>query len=151
MTTHDLYLDDMTVGQRFESRGYTFTESDIIDFALRFDPQPFHIDVEAAKATQYGGLIASGFHTLAIAFRVLYQTGFLIGGNLGAPGIDELRWVRPVRPGDTLRTVAEVKEIIPSTSKPDRGILKLGVQAVNQRSEAAMTATFVIMVKRRRG
>ncbi len=151
MTRTNLFLDDMTVGDRFESRGMTLTEADIVAFARAWDPQPFHIDAEAAKASSFGGLIASGFHTLSAAFRVLYQTGFLVDASLGGPGVDELRWTAPVRPGDTLRSVATVKEIAPSRSKPDRGILRLGVEALNQRGETVMTCTFIILVKRRPG
>lgn len=147
---HDLYLDELKVGDRFESGGYTLTEADIIGFALKYDPQPFHVDMEGAKATPYGGLIASGFHTLAIGFRVLYATGWLTSANLGGIGIDELRWVKPVRPGDTLRTTTIIKEIVPSKSKPDRGVLKHDVIVTNQRDETVLTGTFVIVVRRRR-
>lgn len=146
----DLYLDEMKVGDRFESGGYTLTEADMIGFALKYDPQPFHIDVEAAKKTPYEGLIASGFQTLAIGFRVMYAVGFLKSANLGGIGIDDLRWLKPVRPGDTLRTVTEIKEITPSKSKPDRGVMKHQVMVFNQRNEMVMSALFVIIVKRRR-
>ncbi len=146
----DLYFDDLKVGDRFESGGYTVTESDIIGFALQYDPQPFHIDAEAAKTTPFGGLIASGFHTLAIGFRVLHAPGWLTSANLGGIGIDELRWLKPVRPGDTLRTATIVKEIVPSKSKPDRGVLKHDVIMMNQRDETVLTGTFVIIAKRRR-
>jgi acyl dehydratase len=145
----NLFLDDLKLGDRFASKGLTFTEAEIIGFARQWDPQPFHIDIEAARETHFGGLIASGFHTLAACFRMLYQTGFLIDANLGGPGIDELRWTRPVRPGDTLRTVAEVAEIVPSRSKSDRGLLKLRIEAFNQRDESVMTAMFLIMARRR--
>ncbi len=150
MTRQDFYFDELKVGDRFESGGYTLTEPDIIDFALRYDPQPFHIDVEAAKQSPYGGLIASGFQTLALGFRVLYATGWMKSANLGGIGIDELRWLKPVRPGDTLRTVTEVKEKIPSKSKPDRGIMKHVVIVKNQRDEVVLSGTFIIVVKRQR-
>ena len=151
MTRTNLFLDDLAPGDRFESRGMTLTEADIIAFARAWDPQPFHIDAEAARTSPFGGLIASGFQTLAAAFRVLYQTGFLVDASLGGPGIDELRWTAPVRPGDTLSTIATVKEVTPSRSKPDRGVLRLGVEARNQRGETVMTCTFIILVKRRPG
>ena len=147
---HDLYLDEFKIGDRFESAGYTVTEADIIGFALQYDPQPFHIDVEAAKATPYQGLIASGFHTLAIGFRLLHATGWLTSANLGGIGIDELRWMKPVRPGDTLRTATVIKEILPSKSKPDRGVLKHDVFMTNQRGETVLSGTFVIIVRRQR-
>ncbi|MGQ0665374.1 MAG: MaoC family dehydratase [Pseudomonadota bacterium] len=148
---HDLHFEDFRPGQKFESGGITLTEAEIIDFALRYDPQPFHIDVEAAKASHFGGLIASGFHTLALAYRMLYQTGFLASAHLGGPGLDDVRWLRPARPGDTLRTVAEVTDVKPSSSKPDRGALKLAVTARNQRGESVLSATFLIIVGRRNG
>jgi acyl dehydratase len=125
----NLFLDELEIGDRFESKGMTLTEADIVGFARDWDPQPFHVDAEAAAGSHFGGLIASGFHTLALAFRMFYQTGAIIDANMGGPGIDELRWVAPVRPGDTLRVTAEVKEIVPSRSKPDRGLLRLGFVA----------------------
>ena len=151
MTRTNLFLDDLAPGDRFESGGMTLSEADIVSFARAWDPQPFHIDAEAARASPYGGLIASGFQTLAAAFRVLYQTGFLVDASLGGPGIDELRWTAPVRPGDTLSTLATVKEVTPSRSKPDRGVLRLGVEARNQRGETVMSCTFIILVRRRPG
>lgn len=147
----DYYLDELKTGDRFESGGFTFSESAIIDFAFAYDPQPFHIDVDAARKSNYGGLIASGFQTLAVAFRLLYQTGFLKTASLGGPGMDELRWLKPVYAGDTLRSVGEVKDIVPSKSKPDRGILKLFLTALNQKDEAVMSVTMIILVKRSRG
>ncbi len=152
MTRHrtDLYLDDFKPGDRFEGRGYTFTESEIIDFALRYDPQPIHIDIEAAKEGPFGGLIASGFQTMAIVFRLIYQTGWFSSASLGGPGMDNLRWHKPVRPGDTLRAFAEVKEVRPSKSKPDRGLLIYELSAVNQKGETIMTATLMSFLKRSR-
>jgi len=147
----DYYLDELKVGDRFESGGYTFTESSIIDFAFAYDPQPFHIDADAARKSNYGGLIASGFHTLSVAFRLIYQTGFIRSASMGGPGMDELRWLKPGAGGDTIRSVGEVREIAPSKSKPDRGILKFHLTALNQRDEAVMTVTFIILVKRKRG
>ena len=146
----DYYLDDFKPGDRFESRhGYTFTDADIIQFAHRYDPQVFHLDVEAAKNSIFGGLIASGFQTLAATFRLVHGIGFL-AHNMGGPGMDELRWLKPVRPGDTLRAIAEIVEVMPSRSKPDRGALKYRVSAVNQNGETVMTALITSLVKRRR-
>jgi acyl dehydratase len=144
----DYYFDELTLGQRFESAGYRFTEAAIVDFAFQFDPQPFHIDVDAAKESHFGGLIASGFHTLNIAFRMLYQTGFMRGASLGGPGMDELRWLKPVRPGDTIRAAAEVIELRPSKSKPDRGVAKFRLAALNQANEEVMTAIMMVIMKR---
>jgi len=146
----DRFFDDFAIGERFSTRGITLTESAIIDFATRYDPQPFHIDVEAAKASNYGGLIASGFQTLALGFRMVLETGVFRASSMGSPGFDELRWLKPVRPGDTLRTVTIIKEIQPSKSKPDRGVVKHDVIVTNQRGETVLTGTFVIILKRRR-
>jgi acyl dehydratase len=133
------YLDDLTPGQRFTSPGLTLTEAEIIDFAWRYDPQPFHLDANAAANSPYGGLIASGFQSLAICFRLFIQSGVLAESSMGSPGIDELRWLAPVRPGDTLHSEIEVLEVRPSNSKPDRGIARLKYQAVNQRGEAVLS------------
>jgi len=127
----------------------TVTESQILDFALAFDPQPFHLDAEAAKGTIFGGLIASGFHTMALTFRLFAQTRALVACSLGSPGVDELRWLRPVRPGDTLRATVQVVEQRPSASKPDRGIVRLHWTAVNQRSEPVLTMVSMQLLKRR--
>jgi acyl dehydratase len=137
------YLDDLTPGQQFSSPGITLTEAEIIDFAWRYDPQPFHLDANAAADSPYGGLIASGFQSLAICFRLFIQSGILAESSMGSPGIDELRWLAPVRPGDTLHSEIEVLEIRPSRSKPDRGIARLSYQAVNQRQEIVLS--FVVM------
>ncbi len=133
------YLDDLTPGQRFTSPGLTLTEAEIIDFAWRYDPQPFHLDANAAAESPYGGLIASGFQSLAICFRLFIQSGLLADSSLGSPGIDELRWLAPVRPGDTLHSEIEVLEVRPSKSKPDRGIARLKYHAVNQRGEVVLS------------
>ncbi|UCV24174.1 MULTISPECIES: MaoC family dehydratase [Azonexaceae] len=137
------FLDDLTPGQRFTSPGLTLTEAEIIDFAWRYDPQPFHLDANAAADSPYGGLIASGFQSLAICFRLFIQSGVLAESSMGSPGIDELRWLAPVRPGDTLHSEIEVLEVRPSNSKPDRGIARLKYQAVNQRGEAVLS--FIVM------
>jgi len=133
------YLDDLTPGQRFTSPGLTLTEAEIIDFAWRYDPQPFHLDANAAAESPYGGLIASGFQSLAICFRLFIQSGLFADSSLGSPGIDELRWLAPVRPGDTLHSEIEVLEARPSKSKPDRGIARLRYHAVNQRGEVVLS------------
>ena len=145
----DLYLEDFKPGDRFESRGRTVSEAEIIDFALRYDPQPIHIDAEAAKRSPYGGIIASGFHTMGMAFRLAWDTGVLSACSLGSPGIDEVRWLKPVRPGDTLRTVVEIVDARPSASKPDRGVCRFRYDVYNQNDEQVMTMTAVQIVARR--
>lgn len=133
------YLDDLTPGQQFTTPGLTLTEAEIIDFAWRYDPQAFHLDATAAANSPYGGLIASGFQSLALCFRLFIQSGVLAESSMGSPGIDELRWLAPVRPGDTLHGKIEVLEIRPSKSKQDRGIARLKYHAVNQKNEVVLT------------
>lgn len=145
------YLDDLAPGQRFTSPGLTLSEAEIIDFAWRYDPQPFHLDATAALGSPYGGLIASGFQSLAICFRLFIQSGVLAESSMGSPGIDELRWLAPVRPGDTLHSEIEVLEVRPSSSRPDRGIARLKYQAVNQRSETVLTFIVNHLLRRRPG
>ena len=143
------WFEDFEAGQRFVSQGVTFTEASIIEFATRYDPQRFHIDREAAARTHFGGLIASGFQTLGLAFRMFFQLGVLRDSGIGAPGIEDLRWTAPVRPGDTVYTEAEVIEVKPSRSKPDRGVVRLLYTARNQRGETVMTLTVPQIVARR--
>lgn len=116
-----LYLEDLHVGQRFTSATHTVDEAQIKTFAAQFDPQPFHLDEAAASDTLFKGLVASGWHTAAITMRLNVETGLpFAGGLIGAGG--DITWPAPTRPGDTLRVESEVVEIIPSRSKPDRGI-----------------------------
>ena len=144
----DRYFEDFKVGEQFRSQGVTVTESDIVGFALAYDPQPFHIDREAAAESPFGGLIASGMHTFALGWRMFLQEGLLRRCSLGSPGVDELRWTAPVRPGDTLYTEAEVAEKRLSTSKPDRGTLRMAYRIVNQRQETVLTMTIVHIVRK---
>lgn len=143
------YLDDLWVGQTFKTNGVTITESDIIGFALKYDPQPFHLDVVEAAKSPYGGLIASGFQTLAYCFRLFIQNGIFLESSIGSPGIDELRWLAPVRPGDTLLTEVEILEVRPSASKPDRGIARLKYQARNQNGDVVLSLIVNHLLKRR--
>ena len=149
MSGSDRYFDDFEVGERFVSPGITLTEGMILDFALLYDPQPFHIDLEAAKASPYGGLISSGFQTLALGFRAFTMTGVIAKCSLGSPGMDELRWLKPVRPGDTLRSLWIVAEKRPSKSKPDRGILVSDWRILNQKDEEVMTLKGMHILARR--
>jgi acyl dehydratase len=145
----DRYFDDFAIGEKFTTRGVTLSESMIIDFALTYDPQPFHIDVEAAKQSNYGGLIASGFHTLALGFRMVLDTGVFRAASMGSPGFDELRWLKPVRPGDTLHTELEVVDKKPSSSKPDRGIMRVAYRIRNQKGEDVLTFLSMHLLKRK--
>ncbi len=142
------YLEDFKVGDRFSTGAVTLSEADIIDFARRYDPQPFHVDPERARASLYGGLIASGMQTIALSLRLFLDTGVLAACSLGSPGC-EVQWKRPVRPGDTLRVIAEVIEVRPSSSRLDRGILKLVYTTLNQRDETVITMIGNQLVRRR--
>ena len=117
---NQLYLEDLNVGQRFVSGTHTMDAAEITRFAAEYDPQPFHLDDEAARGTLFGGLVASGWHTAGITMRLIVAGGLPIaGGIIGTGG--ELLWTKPVRPGDILQVECEVLEIVPSRSKPDRG------------------------------
>lgn len=144
-----LYLEDFTAGRRFESPPLTLAEAEVVEFARRYDPQPFHLDAEAARQSPYGGLIASGLHTLTLTFGLFLQTGALAAASLGSPGLDEVRWLVPVRPGDTLRVVVEVLAARPSVSKPDRGIATLRYEMRNQRGEIVLTMRGHQILRRR--
>ncbi len=133
-----LWFEDFEVGRSFRTAGATLSEGQILDFAWTYDPQPFHIDKEAAKEWGYGGLIASGFQTMVVAFRLFYQERVINACSLGSPGLDELRWIKPVYPEDTLHVVATVADRRPSQSKPDRGIIKMSFAVFNQREEKVM-------------
>src|SRR5271168_4426789 len=143
-----LYLDDLTVGQRFTSASLTVTEDEIKAFAAKFDPQPFHLDGEAAKHSLFGGLAASGWHTAAITMKLLVEGGApLAGGVVGAGG--EIAWPRPTRPGDRLQVESEVLEITPSRSRPDRGMVTMRSATRNQRGEVVQMLTAKLVVSRR--
>lgn len=143
------YLDDFKEGERFSAPGFTLSEGQVLDFALTYDPQPFHIDAQAASESPYGGLIASGFQTLALCFRMVVQTGVFETVSMGGPGIDELRFLAPVRPGDTIRSEAEILTAIPSRSKPDRGIMRIQFRGYNQHGDEVISF-IVIMLGRRK-
>jgi acyl dehydratase len=148
--TRDLWFEDFAIGQRFRTAGATLSEAQILQFAWAHDPQPFHVDKEAAAASPYGGVIASGFQTLLVSFRLVYQERVINAASLGSPGLDELRWPRPVRPGDTLRVGAEVVEVRPSRSKPDRGVVVIAYTVTNQQGEPVMTYRAMHLLLRRR-
>ena len=127
----------------------TLTEGLITEFALTYDPQPFHIDKVSAAETQFGGLIASGFQTLALAFRLFYQENIVSACSMGSPGMDKVRWLRPVRVGDSIHTEVEVRELRPSGSKPDRGYATLDYTVLNQDGEIVMTMVCTQILRRR--
>lgn len=145
---HTRWFDEFTVGDRFETRGVTLTESQIVDFALTYDPQHMHVDAQAAESGPFGGLIASGFQTLALSFRLFYDLGLLVKSNIVGPGMDELRWTAPVKPGDTIRSVVEVIEARESRSKPDRGTVRFQFTVYNQRDETVMTYQAITLLRK---
>ena len=143
------YLDDLSVGDTFETAGITLTEGGIVDFALVHDPQPFHLDKVAAQNSIFGGLIASGFQTIALTFRLFRDTGVLTGTNLGGHGMDEVRWRAPVYAGDTIHVRVTVEAITPSRSKPDRGTVRFLYQTYNQ-ADVEVLSLFIDHVMARR-
>jgi acyl dehydratase len=143
-----LFLDDLHVGQRFATRSHVIDEPQIKAFAAQFDPQPFHLDDEAAKSTLFGGLAASGWHTAAITMKLLVETGLpLRWGIIGTGG--EISWPKPTRPGDTLSVASEVEEITPSRSRPDRGMIRVRNETRNQHGEVVQILTANLVVPRR--
>ncbi|MCW5749729.1 MAG: MaoC family dehydratase [Alphaproteobacteria bacterium] len=143
------FYEDYSVGELIKADGVTLSEADILDFAFRYDPQPFHLDKEAAAKSIYGGLIASGWQVGAVTFRMLVQAGVLGRGSMGSPGVDELRWAKPVRPGDTLYAEAEVTDMRPSQSKPDRGLVFITYRVRNQLGELVMSFRSTQLIRRR--
>jgi acyl dehydratase len=148
MQTRQLYLEDLEAGQAFSSRSTIVNEDDITSFAARFDPQPFHVDREAAASSLFGGLIASGWHTAALTMRLLVEGGAPIAGGIVGAGA-EILWPRPTRPGDVLTVHSEVLEVRPSASRPDRGIVTLRSETRNQNGETVQVLTSRIIVPRR--
>lgn len=143
-----VYLDDLAVGDQFKSGEHAMDEAQIKAFAAQFDPQPFHLDDEAARATLFGGLAASGWHTAAITMRLQVTSGLPIaGGIIGAGG--ELSWPRPTRASDVLHVVSEVQQIQPSRSKPDRGMVTVRSETRNQHGDVVQVATVRVVVPRR--
>ncbi|MBB1489004.1 MaoC family dehydratase [Oceanospirillum sediminis] len=142
------YLDDFTEGEVIKGPGFTLSEGQILDFALTYDPQPFHIDNQAAAEGPYGGLIASGFQTLALCFRMIVQSGVFQTVSMGGPGIDELRFLAPVRPGDTITPSATILSVTPSRSKPDRGVLKIQFRGYNQHGDEVISFIVIMMGRR---
>jgi acyl dehydratase len=142
------YFDDLQVGQRFISRSHALDEAQIRAFAAQFDPQPFHLDAEAAKDTLFAGLAASGWHTAAITMRLLVEGGAPIaGGVIG--GSCEISWPQPTRPGDVLQVESEILEVRPSRSRPERGMVIMRSETRNQRGDVLQVLTAKIVVPRR--
>lgn len=148
MTREPLYLDDMKVGMQFRSGTYEMTTERIKAFAAEFDPQPFHLDEAAAVSSIFKGLAASGWHTAAVAMRLLITGGLpFASGAVGLGG--EIEWPRPTRPGDILHVESEIVELIPSRSKPDQGIVRVRNTTRNQKGEAVQVFTAKIVAFKR--
>lgn len=137
-TVFELYFEDFHPGWTFEQGARTLSAADIKAFAREWDPQRYHTDEEQARASPYGGLIASGWQIASLSFRLFWQSGFIYGGSLGSPGIQDLRWLKPVRPGDTIFVEAEVTSTRLS-SKGDRGYVGVSYAAKNQKGETVLT------------
>ncbi len=144
------YFEDYVVGEVLEFGSVTLEEADMIAFARRFDPQPFHTDPEAGKKSIYGGLIASGWYTASQAMRLLVDHYVSRKASLGSPGVEELRWLKPVRPGDTLSLRVTVLDVQRSQSKPDQGAIRVFVETRNQHHEVVMTSKSVGLVRCRK-
>jgi acyl dehydratase len=142
-----LYLDDLSVGQRFNSGTYHMDTDSMKAFAAEFDPQPFHLDEAAAQRSIFRGLAASGWHTAAATMRLMVESLPFAGGMAGLGG--EIAWARPTRPGDTLRVESEIIEIVPSRSKPNQGIVIVRSTTLNQHGEDVQKFTAKIIVFKR--
>ncbi len=142
------YLDDFKIGEIFQAESFTLDEKQILEFALSYDPQPFHTDVAAAKDGPYGGLIGSGFQTLNLCFCRIVQSGVFDTVSMGGPGIEEVKFLMPVRPGDTIHTEAEILSIKPSRTKPDRGIMRVQYRGYNQQDNEVISFITIMLGKR---
>src|SRR6202047_1290282 len=140
------YLEDFAVGQTFSSGRLRIDKERIFAFAAEFDPQPFHLDESAARHSIFGGLAASGWHTAAVTMRLLVEGELKPAGGIVGAGFDELRWPRPVRPGDELNVESEVLEVRPSKSHPDLGLIKVRMTTLNQNREVVLVSVGNLLV-----
>ncbi len=143
------YLEDYGPGQKFGSGRIRVDAAGITAFAAQFDPQPFHLDEDAARQTVFQGLAASGWHTAALTMRLLVEGGLRPKGGIIGMGFEEFRWPKPVRPGDELRVESEVLEVRPSKSRPEQGLIKVRTTTLNQRDEAVQVNVGTLLVPRR--
>jgi acyl dehydratase len=141
------YFEDYPTGTTTDCGSVSVDQAQIISFARQFDPQPFHVDPVAAASGPFGGLVASGWHTAGLVMRLIVDNYVFAESSLGSAGLDELRWPHPVRPGDTLRVRVTALEARRSQSKPDRGVLKTLIEAVNQDGQPVMRATSINFVR----
>lgn len=143
------YLEDFEVGQRFSTGRYIVDGKQIKTFAAEFDPQPFHVDENAARQSIFRGLAASGWHTAAIAMKLLVHGDLRPAGGIVGLGLEEMQWPQPVRPGDELQVQTQILQIRPSSSRPYQGVLKVRNTAINQNGEAVLLQTVNLLVLRR--
>ncbi len=148
-TQFKTYWEDFETGERKNIGSVVVDKDEVIKFASRYDPQPFHVDEAAAKQSIYGGLIASGWHTCAMVMRLMCDSYLLESASLGSPGIENVRWLRPVRPGDRLTAFRTIEETRLSTSRPDRGIVKTLWEVENQKGELVLTMSGIQFFLRR--
>ena len=139
MSEPELYFEDFEEGQVFELGEKTLSKEEIVAFATEYDPQPFHVDEEAAKGSAFGGLIASGWHTAAVFMRLYADAVLHRAASMGSPGVEELKWLKPVRPGDTLSATLTVLDATPSARVPERGTVYFVAEVRNGRGEKVMS------------
>lgn len=144
------FFEDYAAGAAYEYGPIVLSEADIVEFGRRYDPQYLHVDANRARSGPYGGLIASGWQTMATAMRLFVDNFLPDGASLGSPGVDDLRWLKPVRPGDALRIRVSVVQTRASKSKPDRGLVETAMEVLNERDEVVATMRAVNFIARRR-
>lgn len=149
-TAHIIHYDDLAVGRVFRSGSLVVTAEEIVGFASRYDPQPFHLDAAAAEKSLFGGLVASGWLTASLTMRLMVTSEFRLGGGAVGLGVETLRWPQAVRPGDTLVVTVEIMAMRVSDSKPDFGVVKIRTSTTNQREEVVQVMVSNILIRRRR-
>lgn len=146
-----MHLEDFQPGQTFDLGSIEVTHDQVVDFAKQFDPQPFHIDIDAGGQSIFGGLIASGWHTCSLMMRLVVDNLFSRTATLGSPGVNQIRWMLPVRPGDTLTASTRVLAVTSSVSKPDRGTVEFHYEVRNQSDQQVLAMQGISMFRRREG
>ena len=146
-----MHLEDFQPGQTFDLGSIEVTHDQVVDFAKQFDPQPFHIDIDAGGQSIFGGLIASGWHTCSLMMRLVVDNLFSRTATLGSPGVNQIRWILPVRPGDTLTASTRVLAVTSSVSKPDRGTVEFHYEVRNQSDQQVLAMQGISMFRRREG
>lgn len=144
-----LFFEDFETGQVYETESWTLSEADIIEFGSKYAPLPYHTDPVAAKETSFGGLVAAGYQTAAVTFSLFVRTGALSESGMGSPGVDSLRWKRPVKAGDTLRVLANIIEVSPAEKEGGRDAIRIRYDTLNQDDAIVMTLTSLHFVRRR--